>query len=180
MSQPWPIKTILLVRTPLVHCSSVPSQGTKITSHMPHSTATKPPPTQNQKTVLSTQMTLSTLLPGGSDSKDSACSAGDQGSIPEVGRSPGEGNGYPLQSPCLENSMDRGALQATVHGATKSWTRLRTERLTHTTSPHIKRLKHSNIVSNISRPRPWDGSTHPKCLSDKAQTFTVYSSQYQV
>ena len=46
------------------------------------------------------------------------------GSIPALGRSPGEGNGYSLQSSCLENPMDRGAWQATVHGVTKSRTRL--------------------------------------------------------
>ena len=46
---------------------------------------------------------------GGSDSKESACSAGDLGSIPESGRCPGEGNGNPLQYSCLENPMDRGA-----------------------------------------------------------------------
>ena len=46
----------------------------------------------------------------------------DLGLIPECGRSPGEGNGYPLQDSCLENSMDRGAWLATVHGVTKSWT----------------------------------------------------------
>ena len=45
----------------------------------------------------------------GSDSKESTCSAGDPGSIPGSGRSPGEGNGYPLQNSCLENSVDRGA-----------------------------------------------------------------------
>ena len=52
--------------------------------------------------------TLPTSLgfPGGSDGKASACSAGDPGSIPGLGRSPGEGNGNPLQYPCLENSMD--------------------------------------------------------------------------
>ena len=48
-------------------------------------------------------------------SKESACSAGDPGSIPGSGRSPGEGNGNPPQYSCLENPMDRGALQATVH-----------------------------------------------------------------
>ena len=47
--------------------------------------------------------------------KKSACNAGDLGSIPALGRSPGEGNGYPLQYSCLENSMDRGAWWATVH-----------------------------------------------------------------
>ena len=61
---------------------------------------------------------------GGSDGKESACNAGDQGSVPGSGRSPGEGNGNPLQYSCLENSMDRGAWQATVHGVAKSWTRL--------------------------------------------------------
>ena len=48
-------------------------------------------------------------FPGGSGSKESACSVGDLGSIPESGRSPGEGNGYPLHYSCLEDSMDRGA-----------------------------------------------------------------------
>ena len=59
---------------------------------------------------------------GGSEGKESACSVGDPGSIPGWGRSPGEGNGNPLQYSCLENSMDRGAWQATVHGLAKSWT----------------------------------------------------------
>ena len=53
---------------------------------------------------------------GGSDGKESACNAGDLGSIPGWGRSPGEGNGNSLQYSCLENSMDRGAWWATVHG----------------------------------------------------------------
>ena len=62
---------------------------------------------------------------GGSEIKASACSAGDPwvgGSIPGSGRSPGEGNGNPLQYSCLENPMDRGAWWATVHGVTKGWT----------------------------------------------------------
>ena len=53
---------------------------------------------------------------GGSDSKESACSAGDPGLIPGSGRSPGEGNGKPLQYSCLENPMDRKGCRATVHG----------------------------------------------------------------
>ena len=52
-------------------------------------------------------------LPGASDSKETACNAGDLGSIPGLGRSPGEGNGHPLQYSCLENSMDREAWWAT-------------------------------------------------------------------
>ena len=55
-------------------------------------------------------------LPGGSDSKESACSAGDLGLIPGSRSSPGEGNGYLLQYSCLENSMDREAWWAIVHG----------------------------------------------------------------
>ena len=58
-------------------------------------------------------------FPGGSESKESACNAGDPGSIPELGRYPGEGNGKPLHYSCLENSMDRGPRQATVHRVTR-------------------------------------------------------------
>ena len=61
-------------------------------------------------------------FPGASDSKESACIAGDPDSIPESERSPGEGNGNPLQYSYLENSMDRGAWWATVHGVAKSQT----------------------------------------------------------
>ena len=61
-------------------------------------------------------------FPGGSDGKASVCNAGDPGLIPGSGRSTGEGNGYPLQYSCPENSMDRGACQAIVHGITESWT----------------------------------------------------------
>ena len=63
-------------------------------------------------------------IPGGSEGKASACNAGDLGSIPGSRRSPGEGNGNPLKYSCLENPMDRGAWWATVHGVTKSRTRL--------------------------------------------------------
>ena len=63
-------------------------------------------------------------FPGGSDGIESACNAGDLGLIPGLGRSPGEVNSYPLQYSGLENSMDRGAWQATVQGVAKTWTRL--------------------------------------------------------
>ena len=59
-------------------------------------------------------------FPGGLDSKESAYNAGDLGLIPGWGRSPGEGNGNPLQYSFLENPMDRGAWWATVHGVAKS------------------------------------------------------------
>ena len=58
-------------------------------------------------------------FPGGSHGKESACNAGDPGLIPVSGRSPGEGNGNPLQYSCLKNPMDRGAWQATVHGVAR-------------------------------------------------------------
>jgi len=63
-------------------------------------------------------------FPGGSDGKESADNAGDPGSIPESGRSLGQGNGKPLQDSCLENSMDRGAWWAILHGVVKNRTRL--------------------------------------------------------
>ena len=66
--------------------------------------------------------TVSMGFPGGLDRKESACNAGVLDLIPGLGRSTGEGNSYPLQYSCLENSMDRGAWWATVHGVTKSWT----------------------------------------------------------
>ena len=61
-------------------------------------------------------------FPGGSDGKASACNAGDTGSIPGLGRSPGEGNGNPLQHSCLENSMDKGVWRVTVHEVAKNQT----------------------------------------------------------
>ena len=61
-------------------------------------------------------------FPDDSESEKSACNAGYPGLIPGLGRSPGEGNGYPFQYSCLENSIDRGAWRATVHGVTKNQT----------------------------------------------------------
>ena len=81
---------------------------------------------------------------GGSDDKESACNAQDPGSIPELGRFPGERNGNPLKY-CLENSMDRGTWWATVHGVTKSH---------HCTLdsvyPSIKILSTSKVVTEMN------------------------------
>ena len=66
--------------------------------------------------------------------KESACNAEDLGLIPGLGRTTGEGNGYPLQYSCLENSMDRGTLWAILHGVTKSQTTL-----------HFNGNKHVNL-----------------------------------
>ena len=58
---------------------------------------------------------MSRGLPGSTDGKESACNLGDPGLMPGSGRSPGEGNGNPLQYSCLENTVDGGAWRATVH-----------------------------------------------------------------
>ena len=68
-------------------------------------------------------------FPGGSAGKESALNARDLGLIPGLGRSPGQGNGYPLQNSCLQTFMDRGAWWVTVHGAAELDM---TEQLTHT------------------------------------------------
>ena len=72
--------------------------------------------------------------PDGSDGKESTCNTGDPGSAPGLGRSLGEGNGNPLQDSCLENSMDRGAWWAIVHGIAESDT---IEPLTLSLSFHV-------------------------------------------
>ena len=71
---------------------------------------------------LSSHTDIDTELPWCSDGKESTCIAGDPGSIPGPERAPGKGNGNPLQYSFLENSMDRRAWWATVHGDTKSLT----------------------------------------------------------
>ena len=71
---------------------------------------------RENKEALFTKGHIQKGLPGGSDGKESACNAGDQGSIPGSGRSSEEGNGYPVQYSYLGNSMDRGAWRAAFHG----------------------------------------------------------------
>ena len=89
-------------------------------------TRTLPPCRQHCSTPPIIKILLMSLgFPGGSEVKASACNARDLGSIPGLGRSPGEGNGNPLQYSCLENPTDREACWATVHGVAKSQTRLR-------------------------------------------------------
>ena len=75
-------------------------------------------------------------FPGGSEVKAPACNAGDPGSIPGLGRSPGGRHGNPLQHSCLETPMDRGGWRAAVHGVAKSQTRL-------------KRLKHARVYAHV-------------------------------
>ena len=64
------------------------------------------------------------VFPGGSDSKESGCNAGDLGLISGLERAPGEGNGHIHKYSCLENPMDRGSWWAVVSGVPKSWTLL--------------------------------------------------------
>ena len=90
-------------------------------------------------------------LPCSSNGKESTCKVGDQGLILVFRSSSGEGNGNPLQYSCLENSMDRGTLQATVHGVTESWTRLGDEHIhTHTHTVIIIESLVAYVVSKIS------------------------------
>ena len=65
------------------------------------------------------RLSHSSGFPGGTDGEEAACSAGNLGSIPGLGGSPGEENGNPLQNSCVENPMDRGAWWATVHGVAR-------------------------------------------------------------
>ena len=104
---------------------------------------------------------------GGLDGQEFICNAGDLGSIPELGRSPGEGNGNPQQFSCLENSMGRGAWRAIAHGVAQSWTQLKWIR-THTslalslrrtaTLPHCDRLLAGNPARGREDPAGWDVS----------------------
>ena len=79
--------------------------------------------------------------PFSSDGKVPACNVGDLGSIPGLGRSPGEENGNPLQYSCLENPMVRGAWWTTVHGVAKSQTQLSNYTTTIQDSTYIKQLE---------------------------------------
>ena len=109
---------------------------------------------------------------GDSDGKASAYNAGDPGSIPGSGKSPGEGNGNPFQYSCLENPMDRGAWWATVHGVAKSQTRLSDFTHTHT---HTHRL----VIAFLPRSKclliPWLQSPSAQILEprQKIKSLTV-------
>ena len=95
-------------------------------------------------------------FPAGSDGKESTCNAGDLVSFPGWGRFPGEGNGNPLHYSCLENSMNRGAWWATVHGVTKSqdWATKHTLLLlakgTHVAKSKVKEQGRNNYVGETS------------------------------
>ena len=87
-------------------------------------------------------------FPGGSDDKESTCNAGYLSLIPGLGRSPGGGHGNPLQYSCLENSIDRGAWQATVHDSAKSQIQLSAHAHTHTDT-HTHTQIHTQLINNV-------------------------------
>ena len=96
-------------------------------------------------------------FPGGSEVKASACNVGDLGSIPGLGRSPGEGNGNPLQYSCLVNPMGGGAWWATVHRVAKSRTRLSDFTSLHFASLHftiLLKVKHNGDLHFLSYGTP--------------------------
>ena len=93
-------------------------------------------------------------LPGGLDGRESACSAGDPSSIPGSGRSPGEGNGNPLQYSCLENSMGRGAWWAT-HGVTESDPTEVIEQKTILRVPWTSKRSNESILKEITLNMHW-------------------------
>ena len=94
--------------------------------------------------MLKTLLSFHAGFPSGSDAKASVCNAGDPGLIPGLGRAPGEGDGSPLQYSCLENPMDRGTRNATVHGVAKSRARLRDFTFVYY-SPHSQTCRHRGL-----------------------------------
>ena len=96
---------------------------------------------------------FSLWFPCGSDSKESACNAGDRGSVSGLARSSGEGNSNPLQCSCLENPLERGAWRATVHGVAQSQTLTEWLTLSHSRDlqAHCKPERHLFTVRALSR-----------------------------
>ena len=118
--------------------------------------------------LLHFRVTPATSFPGGSDGKEPACSVGDPGSIPRLGRSPGEGNGKSLQYSCLENPMDGEAWKSTAHGSAKELDT--TERLHfHFPASRSKAKKVSDSLSPKVPSIPQTGT------SQRYGTFNVWS-----
>ena len=120
-------------------------------------------------------------FPGGSDSKESACSAGDPGWTPGLGRSPGEWNGNPFQYSCLENSTDRGAWQATVHGGHKELDTTEWHFHFHFAWPEFTLpLKNSSLCSlfSFNNTHLWEDRERPKIrkLQESPNCLTVFLS----
>ena len=101
-----------------------PDPGIKPTSPALQAYSLPPEGRDELEIVIDKYTILYRGFPGDSDIKESACNVGNLSSIPGLGRSPGEENGNPLKYSCLENSMDRVASWAIIHGVAKSQTRL--------------------------------------------------------
>ena len=101
-------------------------------------------------------------FPGGADGKEPDCNAGNLGSIPGSGRSPEEGNGYPLLYSCLENPMGGGAWWAALLGAAKSWTQ--GDQLQ--AKEHLKLPRANKGVGDILSRSPQKESTPPTLFSN--------------
>ena len=110
--------------------------------------------------------------------KESTCNARDLGSVPFLGRSPGEGNGNPLQYSCRENPMGRGAWKATVHGVTKSWIWLSDNSFFHFSHPELCFIK--NLLLDSSGHGNW--SEEEEWRSDfwevRVELFSLLESLY--
>ena len=125
-------------------------------------------------------------FPGVSDSKESACKVGDPGSISGSGRSPGEGNGNPLQYSCLENPMDRGAWWATVHRVAES---NRTEGLTFThhwltllrtwNEPNTVNQLHSNKHFLKKKEKSWHVDLFLSSTQNKLLLFNCKKKKFE-
>ena len=117
------------------------------------------------------------FYPCGSAGKASAHNVGDPGSLPGSGRSPGEGNGNPLQYSCLENSMEGVAWQATVHGVPKSQTQLNDFTFYHVIQIHLTLLgsMHETGCSGLVHwddPEGWGGEGGGRGLQDGEHMYT--------
>ena len=113
---------------------------------------------------------------GGSDGKVSVYNVGDPGSIPGLRRSPGEGNGNPLQYYCLENPMDRGAWQATVHEVAKSRTRL-SDFTFHLSQFALEKKENVYLVLKVRHKSIWKSNFFPDLnVTEKNGNFMTVSS----
>ena len=121
-------------------------------------TSTKSEKISTIEKIFKVQISRHTWFSFSSVSKEPASNAGDQGSIPGSERSLGEGNGNPLQYSCLENPMDGGAWQATIHEVAKSWTRLSNFTLLWSITAY--RIQWTKVGYN-----PWNSKSQPE-LSD--------------
>ena len=124
-------------------------------------------------------LNLSSYLgfPGGSDGKKSTCSVGDLGSMLGLRRDPGEGNSNPLQYSGLENPMDRGAWQATVHGVAESWTRLSDSTTTHHRQKQSK-LKNALSVVCWTRTQANSSVSQRACRTKQFSFCSVWVSLF--